>query len=928
MKNFKKVLSLVLALSLLVSTMTISFAAVDTTAEKADVLNALGLLNGVSEEEFDPALDVEANRQTAMVLLARAFGWELDEEATTDFEDVADWAVPAVAKAVELGVTEGMGEGVYGALEMVTARQVATWVERLLTGSETAWEDNADLDNEESVTRGGLVDVIWATLSETPVGAEESLIETIIGDDLDLLAVAQEAGLVEVVTEVPLAVKSVNADNARQVVVEFTEDVTDASITTDNVKVYVGTSTTVTTWTKNLVGAVLTLGLTADVPQDTDVKVVVANVVSATDANEKVAETTTTVRMKDVTAPSIFSVATTTSKTFTLAVSEPLVVAAGEQVFHVLNNITIDGVKLVGKITPDYAKNTLTVELGSKLAVGDHPIVVSGMKDIVGFSAGAFNGTLTVVADTTTASIASVEFVDKATIKVTFDEPVATLGTVTVDSAATTNTAVSADKKTFTLTIATPLGLASLVKSTISYNGTVDMEGNTITTAKTFDFVATDDLVAPTVTLSINSANKVKAVFSETMSAAGTLTVKNSSGATVNVGALALDATDTTNKTYVSANAIGATAGTYTVELKDSKDNSVRANTITAVSVSLATFDVTAPLVSQVIVKTAYAAGPPVVNGQATVYFNEAMDVATLSNLANYLVDLDGGGAGVAVQLSSITSAAASVAADAKSVVLTIPGATFAAGTTTISVLGVKDAAGNLVDIADFNVAQLVAAAAPALTESGFDLVAVNKVKITYTNALTSVDPSNFKLYKNDGTTLAFVGVAYELNAAGTELTVTFNGNLTTAGYVEAADAGLAKLVITAGNTKDIYGNVSSEAAVLVDDDVAPTIAIATGTNAGEIKITFSEAVDATDDTTLNNDLIVRDKNGAIVTLDTSAGNATLTGGTPAITDFTTITVTGLTTGDTYTVELISRSIVDLDGVKVTGVTATSVVAK
>jgi len=639
--------------------------------------------------------------------------------------------------------------------------------------------------------------------------------------------------------------------------------------------------------------------------------------------------------MKDVTSPVVYSVAATTSKTFTISTSEPIAVSGAEQNLHVLANIKIDGVGLVGKITPNYANNTLTVELGTGLSVGDHPVTISNLKDIAGFVAPAFEGTLTVLEDKATANITGVTFVDKDTIKVKFDEPVNTLGTVTVDGAAIGGSTASADKTEYTLTLGSSLGLASLIKATISYNGTVDMEGNTITTAKTFEFASTDDLVAPTVTLSLNSSNKVVAVFSETMSAPGTLTVKDANGTTVAAGALVLDATDTTKKTYISANAVGATAGAYTVELKDSADNSVRANKIITVSVSLQSNDITAPTVSQVVTKTAYSAGPPVVNGQATIYFSEAMDVTTITNLTNYLVDFDGAGAGAAVQLSSITNAAASASADGKSVVLTIPGASYLAGTTTVAVLAVKDQAAQLIATADFNSPKTVQAAAPALTESGFEMVARNQVKVTFNNQLVSVDPSDFKVYKNDGTSLAFVGVAYTLDSTQKIATITLNGNLDADGHVNGDAAGLAKLIITAGNTKDIYGNASAEAATTLVDKVAPTATIAQGTVAGEITITFNEAVNAVSEATLRNDLIVRNKDGVLVTLDDNTDgdntgtNVVYSGGGSVVTNFTKITFTG-NTAENYTFELIARNIKDLATAPVitNGVTATTIQAK
>lgn len=925
----KRVLSLVLALVLVLG-MIPTFAADATGAQN---LYDNGFITGKDGATVDAKLDVNAKLTRAQLaaLIAELNGAKEEAAAfaqPADFTDAAmfqDWAKPYIAYAQENGWMTGYPDGSFQADKEVPANQLAAVLLNALGYTfeysnvlATAAELGIVVDGT-ALTRGEAFEAMWTAVSEVPMNTEAGLTLGVFLGKLEPVVVAPTA----------LAVKSVMADNARQVKVEFNMPVDEDTIVAANLKVYIGTSTTATTWTSSVDGAMVTLGLTSDIPQDTDVKVVIKDVVAAGDKEAvKLAEVTQTVRMKDVTSPVIYSVVASTSKTFTFAVSEPIAVAAGEQVFHVLQNITVDGVKLVGKITPDYDANTLTVELGTKLAVGSHAIAATGLKDVVGFVANTFNGTIVVVEDKTAPSVVGVTYVDTTTLKVEFNEPVQTLGTITVDGIAVTASTANSTKTVYTITLASRLQLASVVRSILTYNGSIDMEGNAVATAKTFEFTAIDDVVAPTATVSVTSANKVKVVFSETMSVAGTLTVKDSKGVAVNVGALVLDTNDTTNKTYVSTNAIGAVAGTYTVELKDSQDNGVRQMTITATTTTVTTFDTTAPTISQVLLKSAYVASP-LANGKATIFFSEAMDVATITNLANYLVDLDGAGAGAAVQLSTVTGAAAAAATDGKSVVLTIPGATFTAGTTTVSVLAVKDAAGNLINTTDFNVAKVVATTAPVLTESGFKLVATNKVKVVYTNALVSVDPSNFKIYTNDGTSPSLVGVAYELSADSKTVTITLNGDLTTSAYVSGDTVGLAKLEIETGNTKDIFGTASVEAKTVLVDEVAPTIKVATGTTTGSFTVTFSEAVSAVDFATLNNDMIVRDENGAIVTL--SGANTTFTGGGAAITNFTVLTFTNAAaTTKAYTVQVIERNIVDLATVanQVPALAATSVTLK
>lgn len=141
---------------------------------------------------------------------------------------------------------------------------------------------------------------------------------------------------------------------------------------------------------------------------------------------------------------------------------------------------------------------------------------------------------------------------------------------------------------------------------------------------------------------------------------------------------------------------------------------------------------------------------------------------------------------------------------------------------------------------------------------------------------------------------------------------------------------GLAKLQIIEGNTKDIFGTASVDAKTLLVDKVAPTVTVATGTATDTFTVKFSEAVSAVDFATLNNDLIIRDADGVIVPL--SIANAAFTGGGNDITNFTTLTVTvASASGETYTVQVIERNIVDKASTganKVPALAATSVTFK
>lgn len=150
---------------------------------------------------FTPNLEGATDRAATMVMVARALDWinseDWDEDAVSGLDDVPDWAEPHVAYAVQMEITYGIGGNLFGNNLDVTERQLETWFDRALGKGDT-WDDNEDLDNETALIRADLVDSTWNALMQVPVDGEETLIETIIGDDEDMLLVALDGGLVPV----------------------------------------------------------------------------------------------------------------------------------------------------------------------------------------------------------------------------------------------------------------------------------------------------------------------------------------------------------------------------------------------------------------------------------------------------------------------------------------------------------------------------------------------------------------------------------------------------------------------------------------------------------------------------------------------------------------------------------------------------------
>ena len=138
MRNLKRALSLALATVMTLGLMVVGTGAVgyqdvdrSDNQEAIEVLQAVGIMTGVTDDEFNP--DGLVTRNQMAVIMSQLLNLDYNYyRGINAFTDVPAWAAPYVAACVAEGVTAGIGDGLYGGEYNVTAAQAALMLMKAL----------------------------------------------------------------------------------------------------------------------------------------------------------------------------------------------------------------------------------------------------------------------------------------------------------------------------------------------------------------------------------------------------------------------------------------------------------------------------------------------------------------------------------------------------------------------------------------------------------------------------------------------------------------------------------------------------------------------------------------------------------------------------------------------------------------------------
>lgn len=190
-----------------------------------------GLMNGYPDGTFAPTANI-TREELVTVLYRYAASIGMDTETNGDLskfvdaDDVKDWAVDAVAWAVENGVVNGFPDGTFGPEMTATRAQVTTIITRMLKDhvSETALVD-ADETEEAEVVEVPTEEVVEETVAEevTEEVTEETTVEEVTEETTE--EVTEET--TEEVTEETVAEEVTEETTVEEVTEETTQEVTE-----------------------------------------------------------------------------------------------------------------------------------------------------------------------------------------------------------------------------------------------------------------------------------------------------------------------------------------------------------------------------------------------------------------------------------------------------------------------------------------------------------------------------------------------------------------------------------------------------------------------------------------------------------------------------------------------------------------------------
>ncbi|NMO98150.1 Ig-like domain-containing protein [Paenibacillus lemnae] len=945
-KVMKKILSVALSTAMAFS-MFASVAFGDdalTNQQKFDVLKEVKVLNGYPDGQAH--LDKDLTRAEFAKVVSTLMGLQ-PVTGQLSFKDkgytAKNWAVPYIEAVYSAGLMEGKNttkmifdyNGKISVQEMAAVlvralkldipsdvnNNASTWAKGYVQAAINEGIVGANVDPKANATRSLMVDTAYAIyLSEQQpkvvdyaVTENGKVVTFKLANNESVKVTLNTALVANTATEVPFEyagykynesvtwvvttatkVDSASASNLKEVVVKFNGEVDKESAEkVANYSLRSGKVIDSVTLSSDLTTATLLLKDPSVLSNNRTDAVSVSNVKAGnTTINSQNIEFTAI----DNALPTVTSVVSLGTKSVKVVFSEP-VKTVGQ------TNFNLDGREFFGRVTTSNNDRTviLTPYSSSALAVGNHTLTVSGVKDYADFVSLASTHEINVVEDTAAPTIAEAT-ATLETVTITFSEDV---DVDTVDAAKVywksgdnKITAVSkkqlADNKwqfTFGAEKSLPTGPVS-----IFVEGVKDYSGNTIAANSSVVVTPEIDQTRPEVTaVSAENARQIKITFSKAVNEASAenkanYTVKNKDGNSITVKDVVRDTNDW-KVVYVNLYTDLSASGDNTLTIQNVRDNTKLQNTILDYTGKVSLADRTAPEIDSETVNTS--------DRRLVVKFNEKMDVDSLVNYSNYLVEIDGRTQPLTSSIAEITPFQDGTAVSLKftesigNKIVRLASGNGITGYTNINsltVLAVKDVNGNVLKEFTSNNSKIELDADTTIALNGkAELVDRRTIKVKFNAGIVNYSAGAFTNVSSvdgaprvssvevDGTSTVNVKFENDITTSGSNVDlrvdldrlITNAGATTTAGTVDVSTAD--------GNLKDSVKPVVNKA-----DTVYPfEVTVATGTPSFAIK--FSETLQT--NSNVASDLkVIRNTDNKELSIADGEFSATASGDTVTVT--------------------------------------------
>jgi hypothetical protein len=854
----KKLIALVLAFALVFSSFTAAFA--DTTTAipvDAQAAKDLGMLVGSGSGVTTAYLNETPTRLQTAIMFLRLKGLEqaaLSYTGTTNFADanLVAWAggkniMAYLNNNPQLGWA-GVGANTFNPNAAVDA---ASYYKVMLEslgykqGTDFEWTNVIAFAATKGLTKvatatnytvNSLATATIEALKATIKGGTKTLATQLVETGVISAAAATAAGVYTAPT-VAIAVESVKADNLKQLVVKFNQEIKTAGdednyeLDADNAVIDAASKFTLLADKKTVV-----ITLTTEAAQQEIVELTVKGI-EAVNGSKLIETVVKDIELFDKAIPAALSARVVGNDTIKVVFSEPIktVTAADFKVDG--GEIIVKGIDVVNNGTE------VNVELYSSLENGSVSIEVgTGVKDYAGFTAPKKAFTVTVVADTTAPVVVGYKDATPTGVTLIFNEDIQLVDlTPVLANFYHTNTsqianAVEIDGKELTLEFTSnrlPEGTAYIYVAKEMVSDLWDNENAKI--AQTIQVAL--DTTKPTVTKVEAGSNedKLEITFSEDMDIA---TAQDEDNYTI----LDKDGKEVTNKIasatlvddVVTITFTEELTGNYSIVIENVEDEN--GNVIAKVAKAFNISDVTAPVFTNFAAKL-YNAGK---TGQMLkVSFKEAMAITGKYSVLD-LEKYELGGTNLA-EIENVTIKAVD---GNKAVEISIPsneatdGVDFA-DTANLIIARVADAAGNYT-VALASSAINVAAEGEVAIDT-VELTSKNTIEVTLLDKLSKFVAADFIISDATGT-LEVSRVKHVVNEDGMSV-ITF----TLVDEVATNASGIVVKTKAVTASENIYGELLVNAVtVTADDKAAPTVTKVDYVSATKIVITFSEALDAT----------------------------------------------------------------------------------